>query len=138
MKAYLNRFSVQLLTILVSAPVNVTTNGKALRILPDQSDNQTDASQDYRFVSTLNFVGGSGSPTAQLVIQGSVDGVTWIDVAPGASRVGAGTFFEIIDVPAAPLLPWIRARLIIGGTTAPNIDTTVEVVSTGPFQLSPS
>ncbi len=136
MKAYLNRFSVQLLTILVSAPVNVTTNGKGMRLLPDQSDNQTDASQDYRFVTTLNFVGGSGSPTAQLMIQGSVDGTTWFDLAPGANRVGAGTFFEIIDVPTGPLLPWIRARVLIGGTTAPNIDTTVEIVSTGPFQLT--
>ncbi len=138
MKAYLNRFAQQLLAILVSAPATVTTVGKSLRILPDQTDNQTDASQDYRFPSTMNFVGGSGSPTAVLVIQGSVDGVTWFDVAPGTNRTAPGVYQEIIDVPAAPLMPWIRAKLQLGGTTPPTVDAIVEIISTGAFQLSPT
>lgn len=137
MKCYCNRVGNKLMQIPQAAPANVTVDGKAVRILPDQNDNQTDAAQDYRFVTVMNVVGGT-QPTAQLVIQGSVDGALWVDVAAGTSRTAAGLYTEIIDSANSLLLPWVRARLILGGTANPNVDLAVDIVSTGPFQLSNS
>src|SRR5436190_20299416 len=105
MKCYCNRFASKLLNIPLATPVTVTTTGTPYRSLPDQSDGQTDAAQDYKFVSNLNFVGGSGTPTAQLVIQGSVDGVLWFDVASGTSRTAAGVYPEVIDAASGLLMP---------------------------------
>jgi hypothetical protein len=36
------------------------------------------------------------------------------------------------------LLPWVRARLVIAGGTAPSVVANVDVVSTGSFTLSSS
>ncbi len=138
MKCYCNRFGSKLLNIPNATPVTVTTVGTPYRILPDQTDGQTDAAQDYRFVSNLNFVGGSGTPAAQLIIQGSVDGVLWFDVSLGTNRTAAGVYPEVIDTPTGLLMPWVRAKVAVAGTTPPSIDATIDIVSTGPFQLSAS
>ncbi len=137
MKCYCNRVGSKLMMIPQPGAVAVTTEGKPVRILPDQTDGQTDAAQDYRFVTVMNVVGGT-QPTAQLVIQGSVDGVLWVDVASGTNRTAAGLYTEIIDSANSLLLPWVRARIVLGGTANPSVDLAVDIVATGPFQLSPS
>lgn len=136
MKCYCNRYGSKLLLIPLAGAVTVTTDGKAARVLPDQTDGQTDANQDYRFVTTLNVVGGSGSPAVTLIIQGSADGTTWVDVAAGTVRTAPGLYTEIIDNANSQLLPWIRVRVVVAGTTPPAADCSVDIVSTGPFQLS--
>ncbi len=136
MKCYANQVTTRLLNIPSTAPVAVTTNGTAYRLLPAQSDEQTDDSQDFRFVTSLTFAGGVTSPTAQLFLQGSIDGSTWFDLGSGASRSADGTYREVIDSTANVLLPWIRVRLALGGATNPNVFATVDIVSNGPFQLS--
>lgn len=135
MKCYANRYSSKLLNIPSTAQVAVTTDGTPYRILPDQGDGQTDAAQDYKCVVSLNVAGGN-APTAQVVVQGSVDGVAWIDLATGTQRNAAGTFKEILDPANVGLLPWIRARVVLGGTANPSVDVTAELVSTGGFQLA--
>ena len=136
MKCYANRVGLRLLNIPGSAPVIAPVDGVPYRLLPDQSDHATDAVQDYRFVSTMNVSGGSGSPTAQVVIQSSVDGVVWYDIAQGATRSAPGVYPEFMDNAALPILPWIRAHLNVAGTTPPSVFVTVDIVATGPFQLS--
>lgn len=136
MKVYANRIGTKLMNLLSAAPVAVTTNGTAYRILPNQADLQTDAQQEFKFVTSLTVSGGVTSPTAQLVIQGSADGVAWVDLVSGTSRGQAGTFPELIDSTSAGLLPWVRARLVLDGGTPPNVYGTVELVSTGAFQIS--
>jgi hypothetical protein len=138
MKCYANLVTTKLLNILSTAPVVVTTVGTSYRILPGQVDQQTDDLQDFRFVTSLTFAGGVTSPTAQIFIQGSVDGITWMDLAPGTSRTGAGTFMEVIEASAVALLPWIRVRLVLAGATNPTVYATVDIVSNGPFTLSSS
>jgi hypothetical protein len=137
MKCYANRYSTKLLNIPSTAQVAVTTEGTGYRLLPDQSDGQTDAAQDYKVVTNLNVTGGT-SPTAQIVVQGSVDGSTWIDLATGTQRGAAGNFREVLDPANVGLLPWVRARVVLGGTANPSVDVTVELVSTGGFQLATS
>ena len=136
MKCYANLVTTKLLNILSTAAVVVTTAGTGYRVLPAQNDEQTDDLQDFRFVTSMTFTGGATSPTAQLVIQGSVDGTTWMDLASGTSRTGAGTFMEVIESSGVALLPWIRARLVLAGGTNPTVYATVDVVSNGPFTLS--
>jgi hypothetical protein len=138
MKCYANRITTRLMNIPSTAPVAVTTNGTGYRVLPGQSDDQPDSAQEFKFVTSLTFAGGVTTPTAQLVIQGSADGVTWIDLLMGASRTADGTYNETLDSTTVGLLPWVRARLVLGGGTAPNVYASVEVVSTGSFQLSTS
>ena len=138
MKCYPNRYGSKLLNIPASAPVTVPTTGTPYRVLPDQSDRQTDASQDYKLVTYLNVVGGSGSPMAQLVLQGSADGVLWFDVVLGTIRTAPGSYPEILDPPNGVVLPWVRIKLSVGGTTPPTVDATADIVATGPFQLSSS
>jgi hypothetical protein len=136
MKCYANQVTTRLLNIPSTMPVAVTTTGTAYRLLPAQSDLQTDDTQDFRFVTSLTFAGGVTSPTAQIFLQGSIDGITWFDVGSGASRSADGTYREVIDSTANVLLPWIRVRLALAGATNPNVFATVDVVSNGPFQLS--
>lgn len=136
MRCYANQVTTKLLNIPSTAPVAVNTPGTGYRILPGQADQQTDDVQDFRFVTSMNFSGGATSPTAQIFIQGSIDGATWIDLAPGTSRTAAGTYVEVIEAAGVALLPWVRARLALGGGTNPNVYATVDVVSNGPFSLS--
>ena len=138
MRCYANLVTTKLLNLLSAAAVAVTTNGTGYRILPTQSDEQTDDVQDFRFVTSMTFAGGATSPTAQIVIQGSVDGATWIDLALGTSRTTAATYLEVIEASGVALLPWVRAKLLLGGGTAPTVYGSVDVISTGPFQLSTS
>ena len=77
------------------------------------------------------------TPSAQLVVQGSVDGSTWIDVVLGTARTTPGIYREVLDGNVA-LLPWVRVRLVLAGTTPPSVDASVEVVSTGGFTLASS
>lgn len=135
MKGYVNRYGSKLLSIPSTAPVNASTDGTPYRLLPDPYDAETNAAQDYKLVTALNVAGGT-SPTAQVVVQGSVDGASWIDLATGTQRTAAGSFRELLDPAGVPLLPWLRARVLLGGTATPNVDATVELVSTGGFQLS--
>jgi hypothetical protein len=136
MKCYANQVTTRLLNIPSTMPVAVTTTGTAYRLLPAQSDLQTDDTQDFRFVTSLTFAGGVTSPTAQIFLQGSIDGITWFDVGSGASRSADGTYREVIDNTVSVLLPWIRVRLALAGATNPNVFATVDIVSNGPFQLS--
>ena len=136
MKCYANRVTTRLLNTPVSPPVAVTTNGTGVRILPEQSDRQTDAVQEFKFITSLTFSGGLTSPTAQLIIQGSLDGVAWNDLVLGTVRTDPGTYTEPLDSATVGLLPWVRARLVLAGGTAPSVVATVDVVSTGPFTLS--
>jgi hypothetical protein len=38
----------------------VTTNGTAYRVLPEGQDRLMDDTQDYRFVTNMDFAGGAG------------------------------------------------------------------------------
>ena len=138
MKCYANRITTKPLNIPSTAPVAVTTNGTGYRVLPGQSDDQSDAQQEFKFVTSLTFSGGVTSPTAQLVIQGSADGAAWVDLVSGASRTEAGTYVETLDSTSVGLLPWVRARLVLAGGTPPTVYASVEIVSNGPFQLATS
>ncbi len=136
MKCYCNRYNTKLLGIKSSAPVTVSTAGTGYRILPNQADTEPDSSQDYRFVSTMNVAGGADTPAARLSIQGSVDGVTWFEVAAGTNRTAPGAYVEVIDAPNSALLPWVRAFVTISGGTPPSVDAVIDIVSTGPFELA--
>ena len=138
MKCYANRVQTHLFQVPNAAPVAASANGAPWRVLPDASDNQGDAIQDFKFVTALTMSGGAGSPTAQIVIQGSMDGLDWIDLATGTSRTADGSYKEVIDNTSMPLLPFIRARFSLGGTTAPSAYGIVDVISTAAFQLSSS
>ena len=138
MKCYANRVTTRLLGVPVGAPVTATVNGASQRILPEQSDRQTDAVQEFKFITSMTFTGGLTSPTAQIIIQGSLDGVAWIDLLLGTVRTDPGTYAEALDSATVGLLPWVRARLVLAGGTAPSVVANVDVVSTGPFTLSSS
>ena len=138
MKCYANRVTTRLMNTPPQTPVTVTQNGPGVRILPDQSDRLNDSVQEFKFISLLTFSGGANSPTAQLIIQGSVDGFTWVDLVLGTVRTDPGTYAEALDSANVGLLPWVRAKLVIAGGTAPGVVASVDIVSTGGFQLSSS
>lgn len=138
MKCYANRVTTRLLNTPVSPPVIVNTNGIGVRILPEQSDRQTDAVQEFKFITSMVFSGGLTSPTAQIIIQGSLDGANWSDLLLGTVRTDPGTYTEALDSNTVGLLPWVRARLVLAGGTNPGVVANVDIVSTGPFTLSSS
>ncbi len=138
MKCYANRVTTRLMNTPPQTPVTVTTNGGGQRILPEQSDRQSDAVQEFKFITTLVLTGGVTSPTGQIIIQGSVDGMGWVDLVLGTARTEAGTYVEALDSTTVGLLPWVRAKLVLAGGTNFGAVATVEIVSTGPFTLSSS
>jgi hypothetical protein len=42
----------------------------------------------------------------------------------------------VIESSGVALLPYVRARLVLGGGTNPSVYGTVDVISNGPFSLS--
>lgn len=138
MKCYANRVTTKLINTPPQTPVTVTQNGPGVRILPDQSDRLNDSVQEFKFITLLVVSGGASSPTAQLVIQGSIDGITWVDLVLGTVRTDPGTYAEALDSATVGLLPWVRARLVLAGGTAPSAVASVDIVSTGGFSLSTS
>ncbi len=138
MKCYANRVTTRLMNTPTGTPVTVTQNGAGQRILPNQADDQPDSQQEFKFITTLVLTGGVTSPTGQLVIQGSIDGIAWVDLVLGTVRTEAGTYNEGLDSATVGLLPWVRARLVLAGGTNFGAVATVDVVSTGPFQLTTS
>ena len=138
MKCYANQVTTRVLNIPSTAQVTVTTNSPGLRLLPAQNDRQTDDAQDFRFVTNMDFAGGATTPSAQLFVQGSIDGVTWIDLANGTSRTAAGNYREVVDASGVALLPYLRGRVVIAGGTPPSVNATIDIVSNGPFNLIPA
>ena len=136
MKCYANRVNTRLLNTPGLTPVTATLNGIGVRVFPDQSDRQGDSIQEFRFMTSLVFSGGASSPTAQLILQGSIDGMSWIDLVLGTVRNEAGTYYEGLDSNNVGILPWVRARLVIGGGTPPGVVAGVDIISTAPFTLS--
>ena len=136
MKCYANRVGNSLLNIPPAGPAVASFDGPGARILPDQADRLNDSVQEFKFLTRLNVSGGSGQPSAQLVISGSLDGVSWFDLAAGTAQTAPGSYTEVIDSNTVGLLPWIRGRLVLAGTTPPSCFCSIDIVSTGPFQLS--
>lgn len=138
MKCYANRVTTKLINTPPQTPVTVNQNGPGVRILPDQSDRLNDSVQEFKFITLLVLTGGVTSPTGQIVIQGSVDGITWVDLVAGTSRTATGTYVEALDSATVGLLPWVRAQLLLAGGTNFGAVASVDIVSTGGFQLSSS
>jgi hypothetical protein len=136
MKCYANRVTSRLVNTPTQTPLTASQNGAQYRVFPDQSDGQPDSAQDFKVISSLIFSGGAEGSSAQIVLQGSLDNLNWVDVLPGTVRTEAGTYVEVLDSASVGILPWIRARVVIAGTTAPSILVTADLISTAPFQLS--
>ena len=136
MKCFANRVTTRLFLVPSTASISASADGTAWRVLPEQGDRVSDALQEFKFVSTLTMSGGAGSPTAQVILQGSVDGTSWIDLATGTSRTADGTYKEILDNTSSALLPYIRARFSLGGSTPPSVFGVVDIISTAPFTLA--
>lgn len=136
MKCFANRVTTRLFQVPSTAPISASADGTGWRVLPEQGDRVSDALQEFKFVSSLTMAGGAGSPTAQVVIQGSVDGQSWIDLATGTSRTADGTYKEVLDNSSNAILPYIRGRFALGGSTAPNVSGVIDIISTAPFTLA--
>jgi uncharacterized membrane protein len=58
-------------------------------------------------------------------------------IRTGGWFLGLTALFDVLDGTVA-LLPWVRVRLVLDGTTPPSVDASAEVVSTGGFTLAAS
>lgn len=119
-----------------SGTLAVDTLGTAFRWQPDSSGQVDEFELDARFVIRHTHTGGATSPTSQLVILHSADGVNWVTALAGTQRSADGTYTEVLDSTSIALLPYVRASLDVGGGTAPNCtNVSVEMCSNSPIQL---
>jgi hypothetical protein len=134
MIAYLARSSIQLLNVTGASGAQT---GASRQIRPVPTDDVPNDRQQYGVAVKVLASGGASSPTCQAVIEGSVDGTTWTTLLSGTAFPADGAAHaEILDTTNAALLPYLRAKTVLGGGTAPTSHTvTVEVISNAPFTL---
>ena len=109
-------------TLLSSAgPLAVDTNGTTYRVETQPGTEVDEAELDVRFYVGWTQADGATSPTSQVVIQHSPDGVTWVTLVSGTQLTANGSQAQVLDSTSISLMPYIRAILDVGGGTAPNV-----------------
>lgn len=131
MKLHWYRPGTKLLQVLTG--VNTDQTGPIYRLAPG-----SDASDviNVKVFVTQNASGGASTPTHQVVIESSTDGVAWVTAITGTSRAADGTIYtEYLDGADLFLGPYIRAKLALGGGTKPTATCKVELISDRPLQV---
>lgn len=131
MTLYPHRNATRLLSVTVA--VNTNQTGTPFRIAGQDPSLGPPA---VKISTVVSASGGASTPTAQVVIETSADGITWIQAAQGTARAAdASTYPEVLDPTNGFLELFVRARLVLGGGTLPNATCQVEVVGDRPFVL---
>lgn len=125
--------------LLNSAAATAAVQGSSKQIRPQPGDNVSDDQQQFKFACSVTANGGSGSPTCQVVIHGSIDGQTWFPIANGTAFAADNAAHEefCTDVNGMVMPPYVRAVTVPGGTTPPTSMTVkVWVTSNADFTIS--
>lgn len=130
----LHRNTFKLLSVAGNA-VNTNQNGTAYRIEPSAHDTTNDTDQTFMLSLILGQTGGASSPTSKVKLQTSMDKLNWVDVLESTQLTADGSKAENKDANPAgtPLLKWVRAVTVLGGTTLPNHTAEVWLTSDAPF-----
>lgn len=131
MYAFPYRSATKLLAVTVAT--NTTQTGTAFRLAPQ--DPATGAPV-VKVSTVVSATGGASTPTAQVVLETSADGTTWLTAATGAARAADGqTYAEVLDPANGFVELYVRARLVLAGGTPPSATCQVEVVADRAFVL---
>lgn len=118
----------------VTPAVNTSKTGTTYRLgdlTPESPQNPV-----FKISTVVSANGGASTPTAQVVVETSSDGVNWVQAAAGTVRAADGTTYpEVLDPNGGWLGPYVRAKLLLAGGTLPNATAFVELISNQPFSL---
>ena len=113
----------------ITTAVDEETSGAAVSISP--SDNDGVNNQDQAFVAVFNLTAANGSsPTLDAYVETSWNGTDWYTIASMTQLVGAGTKKQLV-VATPAVGPFVRGRVLPGGTTAPDVTGTIDLASSG-------
>lgn len=116
----------------VTTPTNQAQTGTGYLILPTES--LTDESEhDFRAFFDASQTGGATSPTTDVYVQTSHDGINWINVGNMTQLTTTAERHEFISI--GNLGPYVRAMSVLAGGTLPSHAATVRLASDRPFRL---
>mgnify|MGYP000862453069 CR=1 FL=1 len=121
-------------TLLEIADATATAQtGSTYAIVPADGDGQVDSNQGFRVFVFATQSGGATSPTTDAKIETGPDGTNWVEVATMTQLTADGSRGELKSITA--LGPFLRARTVLAGGTAPNHTARIILASDGPFRL---
>ena len=110
----------KIINLLTSASITASADAAAVAVPMEYSK--------WVVTTSLGTVTGT-SPTLDITIQQSADGTNWITLIAVTQRV-AGSASTVLHTFAAaatdylkPMLPYMRASYVIGGTSTPTFNT---------------
>jgi hypothetical protein len=130
MALYARFFAVLATFTAVTASV-AQANFRITRGNPTMEDG--DAETTDLVAGRLAYTGGGGDTSVSLIIRGSFDGTTWVDlktVALTGANPAAANINETLDS-----WPFIAAELVVAGTAPTSIDGTVHFASSAKADL---
>lgn len=121
--------------VLLSITEAVTTDqtGTAYRI--DRTDNEVEESETWACSGSLTQSGGATSPTGTLYLEVSDNGTDWIrlPVSDAATDADETVYFHAAQ---GALYRYVRAKLIVGGATAPSLTGRMILGTSGDYAFT--
>lgn len=112
-----------------------TETGSTYEIVPVKGGVVHQGNQEIHAVVSYTTEGGASSPTMDATIETSVDGTSWYTWG-GITQVTTNTSgVQQIYTTSKFFYRYVRAKLTLGGGTAPTTACKVDLVSNGKFKL---
>ena len=110
----------KILNLVTAASIIATAQSTAVAVPPNNNG--------WCISTSLGTVTGT-SPTLDITIQHSIDGTNWATLTTVTQRVAGSastvllTFASTVTDYLKPILPYVRASYVIGGTSTPTFNT---------------
>lgn len=110
-------------------------NGEVYEIKPVRHTDIDQSELELKAWCVVTTTGGASSPTADLVIETSADAVNWYTWDSITQITTATTSTQFLSTTDKVFFRYVRARLALGGGTAPTTTARVLLCSNGKFTL---
>ncbi len=130
----LYRSANSLYEVIAANKVATTVTGTSKTVRGLDGDAVLDSQQNFMAVFEMVATGGT-SPTVDASVETSWDGTTWHTIASMTQLVGAGSKSQQKAITEG-IGPYVRAKVVPGGTAAPDVYGTIRLVSNAPYQIS--
>ena len=126
-------YRAKLLPLSVSEPVNTDQTGTPFQLSDLEDPNAGQFRLYYHITQSNTATSNSNSPnTTSLYIEHSIDGAIWLNLMEPKVLNADGTEHEILET--GVLLPYLRARLVAGGSAKPSHKGAVYLISNQAFR----
>ena len=130
----LYRSANSLYAVIAANKVATTVTGTSKTVRGFEGDAVLDSQQNFMAVFEMVATGGT-SPTVDASVETSWDNTTWHTIASMTQMTAAGSKNQQKAITEG-IGPYVRAKVVPGGTAAPEVYGTIRLVSNAPYQIS--